>query len=88
MQGAKRTASCLVPAARGSSPPSAHVPTSTVNLISVPLVTSYRHMVYTLDRRKDRTLIQITEGEGSKRKTITELNVVLVSEPGSLYLGH
>ncbi|KAF2878775.1 hypothetical protein ILUMI_27402 [Ignelater luminosus] len=49
---------------------------------------SFMHMVYTLDRRKDRTSIQVTEGEGSKRKTITEKHVVLVSESGSLYLGH
>ncbi|KAF2892377.1 hypothetical protein ILUMI_13796, partial [Ignelater luminosus] len=83
MQGADRTASCLVPAACGSSPLSAPLPTSTVNLIAVPLVTSYRlcylynnnlrqeiqkrpfqaYGVY-FDGRKDKTLIQITEGEG------------------------
>ncbi|KAF2887798.1 hypothetical protein ILUMI_18375 [Ignelater luminosus] len=40
------------------------------------------------DGRNDRTLIQITKGGESKRKTITEEHVVLVSKPGSLYLGH
>ncbi|KAF2884266.1 hypothetical protein ILUMI_21918 [Ignelater luminosus] len=36
------------------------------------------------DGRDDKTLIQITEGKESKRKTITGEHVVLVSEPGSL----
>lgn len=40
------------------------------------------------DGRKDKTLIQIKEGERTARKTITEEHVVLLSEPGSKYVGH
>ncbi|KAF2893076.1 hypothetical protein ILUMI_13097 [Ignelater luminosus] len=78
----------LFPAACESSPPSAPVPTFTVNLISVPLKEPFQAYGVYIDGRNDRTLIKITEGGGNKRKTIAEEHVLLVSEPGSLYLGH
>lgn len=40
------------------------------------------------DGRKDRTLIMVKEGDTISRKTTTEEHIVLVSEPGSVYLGH
>ena len=40
------------------------------------------------DGRKDRTFVQVREGDILSRKTITEEHIVLVSEPGSVYLGH
>lgn len=40
------------------------------------------------DGRKDRTLVMIKEGERIARKTITQEHIVIVTEPGSKYLGH
>ncbi len=47
----------------------------------------HRKMLYTLTVEKTR-LIQIKEGERTAKKTITEEHVVLLSEPGSKYVGH
>lgn len=40
------------------------------------------------DGRKDQTIIQVKDENRFSRKTITEEHIVLVSEPGSMYLGH
>ncbi len=48
---------------------------------------SSKYAIY-FDGRKDKTLIQIKEGERTARKTITEEHVVLLSEPESKYVGH
>ncbi len=48
---------------------------------------SSEYAIY-FDSRKDKTLIRIKEGERTARKTITEEHVVLLSEPGSKYVGH
>lgn len=47
-------------------------------------------MVYGIffDGRKDKTIVQEKKGEKFCRKTIVEEHIVLVSEPGSTYLGH
>lgn len=45
------------------------------------------HGIY-FDGRKDKTLTQLKEGDILSRKTIIEEHIVLVSEPGSVYLGH
>lgn len=45
------------------------------------------HGLY-FDGRKDRTLIMDSDRENVARKTIIEEHIVLVSEPGSKYLGH
>lgn len=40
------------------------------------------------DGRKDKTLVQEKKGEKYCRKTVIEEHIVLVSEPGSTYVGH